>query len=116
MKKGFTLIELLGVITIVAIIMIIAIPNYLSTKKTTETALNDLEKKNIMEAIKTYKLDHPNVTSVNLDTLKNNGYIELNRTCTVNTQIDITSIDDVNLDNIKCTNENNPSGEEYLDR
>ena len=103
MKKGFTLIELLGVILIMATILIIAIPNYLSSKATATNALNDLEKKNIIEAAKSYKLDYSSATSVNIETLVQNGYLrDLNKECS-NDQINISNIENINVDNIVCT-------------
>ena len=105
MKKGFTLVELLGVIAIIAIVMIIAIPNYLSSKNTAVSALNDIEKRNITEAIKMYKLDNPNASSVTMQTLINTGYLnKLNRNCNINQSININNIDNINLQNITCTN------------
>ena len=105
MKKGFTLIELLGVILIMAIILIIAIPNYLSSKATATNALNDLEKKNIIEAAKSYKLSYPYMDSINIEGLVQSGYLnDLNRKCS-NDEIDISNIENINVDHIVCTDE-----------
>ena len=105
MKKGFTLIELLGVIMIIALIIIIAMPYYMSSKKATTNALNDMEKENIIEAIKTAKLDYPYIETVTIEQLVQGGYLsDLNRKCS-NDDIDAHDINNIDLSHIVCTNE-----------
>lgn len=59
MKKGFTLAELLGVITLLAIVCLIAFPPILNSIKKSKQNLNDSNNKIIYSATKTYMENHP---------------------------------------------------------
>lgn len=82
-KKGFTLIELLGVIVILSIIMLIAIPNITSVleKNKKETYLADA-KKLITQAeyeIRTGNVEKPNSTDIVKVTLSYLGTNDVNK-------------------------------------
>jgi prepilin-type N-terminal cleavage/methylation domain-containing protein len=64
MKKGFTLAELLGVIAILALITMIAVPSIISLLKNQDSQLKDIETKTIIAAAEKYVQDQPNKYSL----------------------------------------------------
>lgn len=82
-EKGFTLIELIAVVVILAVIMLIAVPNVVSTinKNKKETFIEDAKKfKAAVEAKITTdtSIEYPNTESVLVFKLKQVGQNELN--------------------------------------
>ncbi len=82
-EKGFTLIELIAVVVILAVIMLIAVPNVVSTinKNKKESFIEDAKKfKAAVEAKITTdtSIEYPNTESVLVFTLKQVGKNELN--------------------------------------
>lgn len=81
-EKGFTLIELIAVVVILAVIMMIAVPNVVTTinKNKKETFIEDAKKfKAAVEAkiISDTSIEYPNTDSVLVFTLKQVGQNEL---------------------------------------
>lgn len=75
-KKGFSLVELLAVVAILGILMgtaIIAYSRYL--EYSTNKAI-DIFNNSIVSATEDYIMDHPNVTSVTVEELIEDNYLE----------------------------------------
>ena len=83
MKKGFTLVELIGVIIILALIMLLAVPPILNSIRSTRNELSDASKKIIYTAANLYVSenlnDFPkydgNTFCVSIDTLSKKEYL-----------------------------------------
>jgi type IV pilus assembly protein PilA len=84
MKKGFTLIELLGVIVILGIIAMIAIPTINSAINNSKEKAYDTQVNIILEAARNYMVKNPlelpdkiagSQTTVTITILKNNGLL-----------------------------------------
>lgn len=80
-QKGFTMIEILAVFTITAVILLIAVPQIISTlKKGNDTAYKEFED-NVFIAAEAYIQDENinitnNVTQITLEQLVNSGYLK----------------------------------------
>ena len=59
MKRGFTLIELLGVITLLGIIAVIAVPVVNSSLNQGKENLTTVQEKQIIKGVKDYFIEHP---------------------------------------------------------
>lgn len=90
-KKGFTLVEILAVITILSLLMVFVVPNFVKLVNDNKKTVSDIQKEMIINAAKLYVEDCNNIhntdiscnftssgkeTKINLDDLVNNGYIE----------------------------------------
>ncbi len=108
MKKGFTLIELLGVITLLGVIILIVFPIVLKQINTAKKEINNANDAIIIEAAKDYMADNindykkieGNTYCINLDTLLNSQYLNMNLKNT-----DLTDIDNARI--VKATYTNN---------
>lgn len=78
-RNGFTLIELIAVIFILAIVLVITVPNLLTNiKKNRENAYQSIENI-VVSAARNYAIDHEleqYPIRVRISTLCNDGYIE----------------------------------------
>ncbi len=83
-KKGFTLVELLGVIVIITLILLVALPTLTNVVKNKEGEIEELEEDVIIESTKLFiennidqyeKIDNA-VYCIPLITLKNNEYLK----------------------------------------
>lgn len=98
-KKGFTLVEILCVITILSILFVFTVPNFIKTLNDKKETISEIEKNMIINAAKMYDEDCSNLTSkttcnytttgnetiINLKDLIDNGYInssKLDNKCT----------------------------------
>ncbi len=82
-KKGFTLLELIAVIVILAVILLITMPNIMTIFDSTRSKLNDNQKSQILSAARTWGMAHLNSaktedqkTSISIKTLKEQGYLD----------------------------------------
>lgn len=92
MKKGFTLVELLAVITLLAVIGLIAVPVVNRTINSSKEKAYNAQVEEIKNAARSWASEHlnevleddvscptntsiVNITTVTVDTLKNGGYI-----------------------------------------
>ena len=83
-NKGFTLVELLGVITIIAILSLIAIPAVTKTINNSRKNHFESQKKLIIIAAKSYAQSNRSVlprtvgetTTITIQTLKDSGYLK----------------------------------------
>lgn len=88
--KGFTLVEILAVITILSLLMVFVVPNFLSLLNKSKASTIDIQKQMIISAARLYvedcnNLQNKNVTCnftvtdektiINLNDLISNGYI-----------------------------------------
>ena len=88
--KGFTLVEILAVITILSLIMVFVVPNFLSLLNKSKASTIDIQKQMIISAARLYvedcnNLQNKNVTCnftvtdgktiIDLNDLISNGYI-----------------------------------------
>jgi len=74
MKKGFTLIEIMIVVAIIAILAAIAIPNFVSYRKTSQQNACKANMKQIMSAVEAYRVKNGSIpASVASLTLSANG-------------------------------------------
>ena len=76
MKKGFTLIELLGILALLGIIILVAMPSLInSNKKAAENKVKDAC--DVIEtACDSYRVIHESETSVTIGVLKNEGFLK----------------------------------------
>ena len=75
-KKGFTLTEILGVIVILGLLMLIITPAVLNKISSHEQEVTAAQRKMLKEAVNLYLKDHHmNSGCVEIDTLKNEGYL-----------------------------------------
>ena len=86
MKKGFTLVELMGVIILLSILIIIAVPAVTGVLKENKEKLYDSQIKTIETAAKNWASDEENLSKlptngkcikVLISTLKEGGYLDL---------------------------------------
>ncbi len=99
-KNGFTLIELVGSIVILAIIALVAFPALLNMLNKGENQVDDSVKSVVISAAEKYVNDHIDnypkqltggavrTYTINVSTLKDNGYIETtfyNKYCEIKT-------------------------------
>ena len=86
MKKGFTLVELMGVIVLLSILIIIAVPAITGTIKSGKEDLYKSQLKTIETAAKNWASDEENISklpesgkciSITLATLKRGSYVDL---------------------------------------
>ncbi len=79
MKKGFTLVELLIVLAVIAALMSVATPLALNAVKNAKASQVAQNFRNIKTAVENYfNTEKPNnPTTINIDDLKNNGYLNL---------------------------------------
>ena len=90
-NNGFTLVEILAVITILSLLMVFVIPNFISILNRNKSSAVDIQKNMIVSAARLYVEDCSNLnnddiscnfsttgdnTKINLEDLVNNGYIE----------------------------------------
>ena len=76
-KKGFTLVELLGVLILLSIISIIAVTAISARLKESHINTCKAQEKNIIEAAKTYIIDHPDfLGGISVADLQGNGYLD----------------------------------------
>lgn len=75
-KKAFTLIELVVVIAILALLLAIAVPKYATSKKTAAITAHNSNVRMIKTAALTYTIDHPDATTLTVDTLVTENYLE----------------------------------------
>ena len=82
MNKGFTLMELLGVIVILALLMILLVPNVLEQINNKKGEVSKAEEETIKAAAELYVDEHPNETfaCVCIKTLKDAGKLSDNIT------------------------------------
>ena len=88
--KGFTLVEILAVLTILSLLMVFVVPNFLSLLNKSKASTIDIQKQMIISAARLYvedcnNLQNKNVTCnftvtdgktiINLNDLISNGYI-----------------------------------------
>ena len=78
MKNGFTLIELMGVLLILGIIASVIFVAIESNIKSSRQKTCLAQEKNIIEGAKMYFIDYPSETTVTIEILKQNGYIDDN--------------------------------------
>ncbi len=81
-KKGFTLVEVLAVVVLLAIIMIIVVPNAFETLNAGKNKISDIDKKQLSDAAETAVLEAINsdMTSADYDYIFNaNSCEDLNR-------------------------------------
>ena len=75
-KKGFTLIEILGIIALLGVIIVVAMPALIeSNKKANENKVQDACDV-ISAACDSYRVLNPTATSVDVTTLKNNEFLK----------------------------------------
>jgi prepilin-type N-terminal cleavage/methylation domain-containing protein len=95
MKKGFTLIELLGVIVVLSVVLIIAVPRIQESISTSRDKSYDLNVKQIESAAKLYVYENLNQFTggvsftVSVTTLCTDKYL----TCPINNPKDGTTMD-----------------------
>ena len=86
MKKGFTLVELMGVIVLLSILIIIAVPAVTGVLKENKDKLYDSQIKTIETAAKNWASDEENLPKlpsngkciiIYISTLKKGGYLDL---------------------------------------
>ena len=84
MKKGFTLIEMIGVMVILSLLMLFAMPNVINyikkggdtEDKIVKTMIYEASKQYITDNQKVFKKDNKNAYCISLNTLATEGYIE----------------------------------------
>ena len=81
MKKGFTTIELIIMITLLAIILVLIVPNFLTYLDNSAQSEYETTKESLEKATEAYVIDHGgyenyNTNSVPLATLLAEGYID----------------------------------------
>ena len=84
MKKGFTLIEMIGVMVILSLLMLFAMPNVINyikkggdtEDKVVKTMIYEASKQYITDNQKMFKKDSKNTYCISLNTLATEGYIE----------------------------------------
>ena len=106
--KGFTLIELLAVIVILALVLVIIMPNVTGILNRTQNRLNDEQKNAVLNAARQWgvsNLSHDGddvyyggnkITYITIEDLQNSGYLEDKK---IN---DMTDKGDVPLDTKVC--------------
>lgn len=85
-KNGFTLIELLGVIALLAVLSLIAVPAIDTAIKSSREKLTETQEKQIVKGAREYYAEHldllpqnnADVSNVTLKTLQDGGYLPLN--------------------------------------
>ena len=90
-NNGFTLVEILAVITILSLLMVFVVPNFISILNRNKSSAVDIQKNMIVSAARLYveycsNLNNDDIscnfsttgdnTKINLEDLVNNGYIE----------------------------------------
>lgn len=78
-KKGFTLVELLAVLTVLALIMLVTIPNFIGSIKKNKDLTYKSNVQDIILAASSYNSIHTGkVTQVSVEDLKKEGFITTN--------------------------------------
>lgn len=113
MKKGFTLVEIMGVITILAIVLVIAVPGIVNTIRKVDLDKEERIKKDIFLATESYiqrekeKVSFIGVTAcININILIDEEYLSYNN---------IKDIDNIKEKSIKIIKENDIYKYELLD-
>lgn len=75
-QEGFTLIELMVVVSIIGILAIIAIPNFVEFKKSGYNMSAKVDLKNAYTAAQEYFSKHPGGSELNEADLMNEGFIQ----------------------------------------
>ena len=75
-KNAFTLVELLGIITIIGIILLMAVPSLTGTLKRSEEKECTNYKKTIDMAAENYFFENKSETSVEVQELEKQGYLK----------------------------------------
>ena len=99
-KSGFTLIELLAVIAILTIIMVISVPQLITSIKNKKTDALEKTKDLLISAARNYVIDYELKvpTSISIETLCKNDYLE----CPIKNPIDNSNLNGyVNVDDNK---------------
>ena len=119
MKNGFTLVELLGVIILLAVLSGLVIFSVGGSIKKSKNKISDIQKKNIIQAAKTYYLkegmneeninDKESETCVSITYLLDNGYIDYD-------EIKGLSNEEYGLSSVKITYTGNKYIYEYKDQ
>lgn len=84
-KKGFTLIEILATIVVLSVIILIAVPTYNTLSSKSKTRIYNTKLDSIKTSAEFYAKDKEdggeNITSVNVGTLLDEGYLDKEDTC-----------------------------------
>ena len=75
-KKGFTLVELIAVIALLSVIIVIAVPTIVSTRQNALNREDNNQINSIESAAIYYSQDTGVTTSITVETLLQNGYLE----------------------------------------
>jgi len=83
MKKGFTLIEIMIVVAIIAILAAIAIPNFISYRRTAQENACKSNISTIENAVQAYLIKNATATEVDIATLVSQGLLKESLKCPV---------------------------------
>lgn len=84
-KKGFTLLEMVLVMTVIAVLFLLTVPNIQNVVGSVTKKGCDAQTKVVDAAIVQYMLDH-DVQTVSIDQLVSNGYLSSKQTVCQNGQ------------------------------